>query len=128
MGLFDSIWSCPVWSQYGSVRMGAPIQVPSGSATELAKAGCCPVQIEPPNWYGLVRRFGRYGSGKSLKIADFGLARAFSLPIPQYTHEVVTVWYRPLEILLGSKLYSIPVDMWGAGCIICALAGTFFRL
>merc|ERR1719258_788844 len=54
-----------------------------------------------------------------LKIADFGLARAFSLPIPQYTHEVVTVWYRPLEILLGSKLYSIPVDMWGVGCIPC---------
>merc|ERR1712070_922364 len=35
-----------------------------------------------------------------LKIADFGLARAFSLPVPQYTHEVITVWYRPLEILL----------------------------
>merc|ERR1719326_1304580 len=57
-----------------------------------------------------------------LKIADFGLARAFSLPIPQYTHEVVTVWYRPLEILLGSKLYSIPVDMWGVGCIFAEMA------
>jgi len=52
-----------------------------------------------------------------LKLADFGLARAFSLPVPQYTHEVVTVWYRPLEILLGSKLYSVPVDLWGVGCI-----------
>lgn len=60
--------------------------------------------------------------GKSLKIADFGLARAFSLPVPQYTHEVVTVWYRPLEILLGSKLYSIPVDMWGVGCIFAEMA------
>jgi len=58
----------------------------------------------------------------ALKIADFGLARAFSLPIPQYTHEVVTVWYRPLEILLGSKLYSIPVDMWGVGCILAEMA------
>jgi len=57
-----------------------------------------------------------------LKIADFGLARAFSLPVPQYTHEVVTVWYRPLEILLGSKLYSIPVDMWGVGCILAEMA------
>merc|ERR1719487_2382583 len=57
-----------------------------------------------------------------LKIADFGLARAFSLPIPQYTHEVVTVWYRPLEILLGSKLYSIPVDMWGVGCVFAEMA------
>jgi len=57
-----------------------------------------------------------------LKIADFGLARAFTLPIPQYTHEVVTVWYRPLEILMGSKLYSIPVDMWGVGCILAEMA------
>merc|ERR1719271_1713735 len=57
-----------------------------------------------------------------LKIADFGLARAFTLPVPQYTHEVVTVWYRPLEILLGSKLYSVPVDMWGVGCILAEMA------
>jgi serine/threonine protein kinase len=61
-------------------------------------------------------------SNMRLKIADFGLARAFSLPVPQYTHEVVTVWYRPLEILLGSKLYSIPVDIWGIGCILAEMA------
>jgi len=57
-----------------------------------------------------------------LKIADFGLARAFMLPIPKYTHEVVTVWYRPLEILLGASLYSVPVDMWGVGCIFAEIA------
>lgn len=57
-----------------------------------------------------------------LKIADFGLARAFMLPIPKYTHEVVTVWYRPPEILLGSELYSIPVDQWGVGCIVAEMA------
>merc|ERR1719311_664502 len=61
-------------------------------------------------------------SNQRLKIADFGLARAFSLPVPVYTHEVVTVWYRPLEILLGSKLYSIPVDIWGVGCILAEMA------
>jgi serine/threonine protein kinase len=61
-------------------------------------------------------------SSNRLKIADFGLARAFSLPVPQYTHEVVTVWYRPLEILLGSKLYSVPVDLWGVGCILAEMA------
>jgi serine/threonine protein kinase len=61
-------------------------------------------------------------SSMRLKVADFGLARAFSLPIPQYTHEVITVWYRPLEILLGSKLYSIPVDIWGVGCIFAEMA------
>merc|ERR550514_466978 len=57
-----------------------------------------------------------------LKIADFGLARAFSLPVPKYTHEVVTVWYRPPEILLGSALYSVPVDLWSIGCVLAEMA------
>jgi serine/threonine protein kinase len=46
-----------------------------------------------------------------LKIADFGLSRNFSLPIPIFTHEVVTLWYRAPEILLGSPQYSTPVDV-----------------
>jgi len=57
-----------------------------------------------------------------LKLADFGLSRAFTLPVPKYTHEVVTVWYRPPEILLGAVHYSVPVDMWGVGCIIGEMA------
>jgi len=57
----------------------------------------------------------------SLKIADFGLARAFCVPVRQYTHEVVTLWYRAPEILLGSATYSIPVDMWSAGCIFAEM-------
>jgi serine/threonine protein kinase len=39
--------------------------------------------------------------GTHLKIADFGLARTFGLPLKSYTHEVVTLWYRAPEILLG---------------------------
>jgi serine/threonine protein kinase len=58
----------------------------------------------------------------ALKIADFGLARAFSLPIPKYTHEVVTVWYRCPEILLGCQKYAVAVDTWSVGCIIAELA------
>ena len=38
---------------------------------------------------------------KTIKIADFGLARTFDLPLKTYTHEVVTIWYRAPEILLG---------------------------
>jgi len=57
----------------------------------------------------------------TLKIADFGLARAFCVPVRQYTHEVVTLWYRAPEILLGSATYSIPVDIWSAGCIFAEL-------
>jgi serine/threonine protein kinase len=59
---------------------------------------------------------------KLLKIADFGLARAFTVPVPKYTHEVVTVWYRPPEILLGSPIYSVPVDLWSIGCVIGDMA------
>lgn len=57
-----------------------------------------------------------------LKLADFGLARAFTVPVPKYTHEVVTVWYRPPEILLGSPLYSVPVDLWSIGCVVAEMA------
>eukprot|EP00406_Dinophysis_acuminata_P050524 CAMPEP_0179302142 /NCGR_PEP_ID=MMETSP0797-20121207/47911_1 /TAXON_ID=47934 /ORGANISM="Dinophysis acuminata, Strain DAEP01" /LENGTH=314 /DNA_ID=CAMNT_0021011661 /DNA_START=38 /DNA_END=982 /DNA_ORIENTATION=- len=57
-----------------------------------------------------------------LKLADFGLARAFTVPVPKYTHEVVTVWYRPPEILLGATLYSVPVDLWSTGCVMGEMA------
>eukprot|EP01132_Coremiostelium_polycephalum_P004859 gene4859-6056_t len=53
----------------------------------------------------------------SLKLADFGLARAISIPVRVYTHEIVTLWYRAPEVLLGSKTYSVPVDIWSVGCI-----------
>ncbi|KAI3654339.1 hypothetical protein MP228_001058 [Amoeboaphelidium protococcarum] len=53
----------------------------------------------------------------NLKLADFGLARAFGIPLRSYTHEVVTLWYRAPEILLGSKHYSTAVDIWSIGCI-----------
>jgi serine/threonine protein kinase len=56
-----------------------------------------------------------------LKLADFGLARAFGIPIRKYTHEVVTLWYRAPEILLGSQLYSTPVDIWSIGCIFAEM-------
>ena len=52
-----------------------------------------------------------------LKIADFGLARTYSIPTRPYSHEVVTLWYRAPEILLGSVEYSTPIDMWATGCI-----------
>lgn len=57
-----------------------------------------------------------------LKIADFGMARAFNLPLPKYTHEVVTTWYRAPEILFGCEEYSLGVDVWSAGCIFGELA------
>jgi len=52
-----------------------------------------------------------------LKIADFGLARGYGIPVRNYTHEVVTLWYRPPDVLLGSKNYMTTVDIWSIGCI-----------
>ncbi|KAG2482593.1 hypothetical protein HYH03_018477 [Edaphochlamys debaryana] len=60
-------------------------------------------------------------SRNHLKLADFGLARAFGIPVRAYTHEVVTLWYRAPEILLGSKTYSTPVDIWSIGCIFAEM-------
>uniref|UniRef100_A0A0D9Z194 Protein kinase domain-containing protein n=1 Tax=Oryza glumipatula TaxID=40148 RepID=A0A0D9Z194_9ORYZ len=57
----------------------------------------------------------------ALKLADFGLARAFGIPVRTFTHEVVTLWYRAPEILLGSRQYSTPVDMWSVGCIFAEM-------
>lgn len=59
-----------------------------------------------------------------IKLADFGLARAFSLPLKTLTHEVVTLWYRAPEILMGSKHYSTPVDIWSVGCIFAEMVST----
>lgn len=57
-----------------------------------------------------------------IKIADFGLARAFGIPVRVYTHEVVTLWYRAPEVLLGSPRYSTPIDIWSIGCIFAEMA------
>jgi len=57
-----------------------------------------------------------------LKLADFGLARAKSVPTKTYSNEVVTLWYRPPDVLLGSTEYSTQIDMWGVGCIFYEMA------
>jgi len=33
----------------------------------------------------------------------------------------VTLWYRAPEILLGSRHYSTPVDVWSVGCIFAEM-------
>lgn len=57
----------------------------------------------------------------AIKIADFGLARAFGIPVRVYTHEVVTLWYRAPEVLLGSPKYSCPLDIWSLGAIFAEM-------
>ncbi|KAG9063818.1 negative regulator of the PHO system [Linnemannia hyalina] len=56
-----------------------------------------------------------------LKLGDFGLARAFGIPVNTFSNEVVTLWYRAPDVLLGSKTYSTSIDIWSAGCIMAEM-------
>ncbi|KAH6808775.1 Protein kinase superfamily protein [Perilla frutescens var. frutescens] len=60
--------------------------------------------------------------GGVLKIADFGLASTFDPNNKQpMTSRVVTLWYRPPELLLGATNYGVGIDLWSAGCILAEL-------
>lgn len=61
-------------------------------------------------------------SDAMLEISDFSLVRALGVPSRAYTTEVVTLWYRAPEILMGVQGYSSPVDMWSIGCIFAQMA------
>lgn len=57
-----------------------------------------------------------------LKLADFGLARFYQKRRrADYTNRVITLWYRPPELLFGATEYGAEVDMWSAGCIMLEL-------
>ncbi|VDK58077.1 unnamed protein product [Anisakis simplex] len=54
-----------------------------------------------------------------IKLADFGLARLYDEDQDRpYTNRVITLWYRPPELLLGEERYSTAVDVWSVGCIL----------
>jgi serine/threonine protein kinase len=57
-----------------------------------------------------------------LKLADFGLARAFGIPVNTFSNEVVTLWYRAPDVLLGSRNYATSIDIWSSGCIMAEMA------
>lgn len=56
-----------------------------------------------------------------IKLADFGLARSFSDPYRPMTHQVITRWYRPPELLYGARFYSGVVDVWSMGMVFAEL-------
>jgi CTD kinase subunit alpha len=60
-----------------------------------------------------------------VKIADFGLARTMKIvndnELPDYTNRVITIWYRPPELLLGATDYGREIDIWGVGCLLVEL-------
>jgi len=58
----------------------------------------------------------------TMKLADFGMARSFSLLPRLYTPEVVTLWYRAPELLLGERTSSTALDIWSLGCLCSEMA------
>ncbi|RDH24133.1 kinesin family protein [Aspergillus niger ATCC 13496] len=56
-----------------------------------------------------------------VKLADFGLARSFADPYLNMTHQVITRWYRPPELLFGARQYSGAVDVWSMGMVFAEL-------
>eukprot|EP00428_Durinskia_dybowskii_P020878 CAMPEP_0170207130 /NCGR_PEP_ID=MMETSP0116_2-20130129/3139_1 /TAXON_ID=400756 /ORGANISM="Durinskia baltica, Strain CSIRO CS-38" /LENGTH=449 /DNA_ID=CAMNT_0010457581 /DNA_START=416 /DNA_END=1765 /DNA_ORIENTATION=+ len=56
-----------------------------------------------------------------LKIADWGLARSWNSEMKRLTNKVITLWYRPPELLLGCVEYTTKIDMWSVGCIIAEM-------
>ncbi|KAG2593986.1 probable serine/threonine-protein kinase At1g54610 [Panicum virgatum] len=57
-----------------------------------------------------------------LKIADFGLATSYDPDnVRPMTSQVITLWYRPPELLLGATHYGVGVDLWSVGCILAEL-------
>ncbi|UYV76278.1 CDK12 [Cordylochernes scorpioides] len=55
-----------------------------------------------------------------IKLADFGLARLYNAENKErpYTNKVITLWYRPPELLLGEERYGPAIDIWSCGCIL----------
>ena len=55
-----------------------------------------------------------------VKLADFGLARLYNADDIKrpYTNKVITLWYRPPELLLGEECYGPAIDVWSCGCIL----------
>ena len=52
-----------------------------------------------------------FSKNGELKLADFGLARAYGIPVKCYSSEVVTLWYRPPDVLFGAKIYTTSIDI-----------------
>eukprot|EP01089_Gocevia_fonbrunei_P021075 TRINITY_DN8032_c0_g1_i1.p1 TRINITY_DN8032_c0_g1~~TRINITY_DN8032_c0_g1_i1.p1 ORF type:complete len:367 (+),score=42.61 TRINITY_DN8032_c0_g1_i1:106-1101(+) len=63
------------------------------------------------------------GKGE-LKLADFGLARFNGIPVQKLSAQVVTLWFRAPEVLLGSHKYTTSIDVWSIGCIFGEMSNT----
>ncbi|RNF18814.1 protein kinase [Trypanosoma conorhini] len=56
-----------------------------------------------------------------VKLGDYGLARVENIPVKKYSHDVVSLWYRSPDVMMGTALYGFAVDMWSVGCIFAEM-------
>ena len=68
------------------------------------------------------------GRNKELKIADFGMAKSLGVPVCKLASQVVTLQYRPPDLLLGATQYTFTVDTWSCGCIFAEISNAGNRL
>ena len=116
-----------MWAPYSG--LGCTITSPPESVTDVCWGRCTnPVRrlarqvifpvasllVLPLHW---LRFCKSYSLCLQVKICDFGLARRFGYPPRRYSPKVLTLWYRPPELLLGESVYTTGVDMWAIGCI-----------
>ncbi|EMC91069.1 hypothetical protein BAUCODRAFT_313765 [Baudoinia panamericana UAMH 10762] len=59
----------------------------------------------------------------SIKLADFGLARAMADPFQPMTYNTITIWYRPPELFFQAQHYGDAVDVWSCGAVFAELIG-----
>ncbi|KAL3314637.1 Cyclin-dependent kinase 2 [Cichlidogyrus casuarinus] len=102
-------------------RVGLPLQITKSYALQLFRGldflhshSVMHRDLKPANI--LVDKTGQ------LKIADFGMAKSFSIPNRSLSNEVVTLWYRAPEIMLGKSRYDFMIDIWSVGCIVFEMA------
>ncbi|CCW71782.1 unnamed protein product [Phytomonas sp. Hart1] len=109
----------------GGVRVDSRTGGPSGISPPAALGDSLPTDQTRADGGGKAgpsidhRTAAGGGGGRrlSIKLGDFGLARVNNIPVKKYSHEVVTLWYRSPDVMMGSALYSFPVDIWSMGAI-----------
>ncbi|MGH0140811.1 UNVERIFIED_CONTAM: hypothetical protein FKN15_031926 [Acipenser sinensis] len=121
--------SIDMWSAgciFAATLLGTPTEEQWPTMTKLPDYKPYPMYPATTSLVNVVPKLSATGrdllQNGELKLADFGLARAFGIPVRCYSAEVVTLWYRPPDVLFGAKLYSTSIDMWSAGCIFAELA------
>uniref|UniRef100_A0AC35U4J3 Protein kinase domain-containing protein n=1 Tax=Rhabditophanes sp. KR3021 TaxID=114890 RepID=A0AC35U4J3_9BILA len=120
-------------SKVADVYKNRVVQKRIGSFRQIGLTESAPSGQPPPNRERSMRQRGvlhrdlkpanlLVNHNGIIKLADFGLARSVGVPLRAYTHEIVTLWYRAPEILLGVQRYSTSVDIWSIACIFAEMA------